>query len=119
LYRQTFITISPGPVSNTTVNLPTVSIPIFNGNYLKWTSFHDLFVSLIYNIEKLTTSQKLHHLKSSLKGDAASSLKHLSVSDANYEPAWEELKRKYDFKNIIIQSHIDSFHTPLQNQFAP
>jgi hypothetical protein len=61
---------------------------------------------LIHNNEKLTTSQKLHHLKSSLKGDAASSLKHLSVSDANYEPAWEELKRKYDKKNIII--HIEN-----------
>jgi hypothetical protein len=41
-----------------------------------------------------------------LKGDAVSSLKHLSVSDANYEPAWAELKRKYEKKNIIIQSHI-------------
>jgi hypothetical protein len=43
-----------------------------------------------------------------LKGDAASSLKHLSVSDANDEPVWEELKRKYDKKNIIIQSHIEN-----------
>jgi hypothetical protein len=63
---------------------------------------------LIHNNEKLTTNQKLHHLKISLKGDAASSLKHLSVSDANYEPVWEELKRKYDKKNIIIQSHIEN-----------
>jgi hypothetical protein len=100
---------SPGPVSNATVNLPTVSIPIFKGNYLEWTSFHNLLVSLIHNNEKLPTSQKLHRLKSSLKGDAASSLKHLCVSDATYEPTWEELKRKYDNKNIIIQSHIDSF----------
>jgi hypothetical protein len=76
----------PGSVGNTTVNLPTVSIPIFNGNYLEWTSFHNLFVSLIHNNEKLTTSQKLHHLKSSLKGDAASSLKHLSVNVGSYEP---------------------------------
>jgi hypothetical protein len=43
-----------------------------------------------------------------LKGDAVSSLKHLSVSDANFKPAWEELKRKYDKKNIIIQSHIEN-----------
>jgi hypothetical protein len=48
----------PGPVG--TVNLPTVYITIFNGNYLEWTSFHDLFVSLIHSNEKLTTSQKLH-----------------------------------------------------------
>jgi hypothetical protein len=41
-----------------------------------------------------------------LKGDAVSSLKHLCVSDANYKPAGEELKQKYDKKNIIIQSHI-------------
>jgi hypothetical protein len=59
---------------------------------------------LIYNNEKLTTSQKLHHLKLPLKGDAASSQKHLSVSDANYEPAWEELKRKYDKKNTTSES---------------
>jgi hypothetical protein len=43
-----------------------------------------------------------------LKGDAVSSLKHLSVSNANLKPAWEELKRKYDKKNIIIQSHIEN-----------
>jgi hypothetical protein len=35
-----------------------------------------------------------------------SSLKHLSVSVANYKPAWEGLKRKLDKNNIIIQSHI-------------
>jgi hypothetical protein len=71
-------------------------------------NFHDLFVSLIHDKKKLSTSQKLRHLKSSYKGDAASSLKHLSGSDANYKPAWEELKRKYDSKNIIIQSHIEN-----------
>jgi hypothetical protein len=43
-----------------------------------------------------------------LKGDAASSLKHFSVSDGIYEPACKELKQKYHKKNIIIQSHFEN-----------
>lgn len=56
--------------SNYFVKLPEISVPKFTGRYLEWTSFRDLFTSLIHNNSKLDNVQKLHYLKSHLLGEA-------------------------------------------------
>jgi Protein of unknown function (DUF1759) len=106
--------------SSDTFKIPAVAVPEFNGDYKHWSSFHDLFSSLIHNNPKLTPSQKLQHLKGALKGEAASSLQQFNVSDANYEPAWEELKRRFDKKSLIVQSHIRAIiEQPAITNFSP
>lgn len=48
------------------VTLPKITIPTFDGKYLDWPSFKDLFSDLIHNNGLLTAVQKLHYLKSSV-----------------------------------------------------
>lgn len=86
------------------IKLPKINIPQFTGNYQDWTSFHDLFVSLIHNKEKVAKVNKLHYLKSYLTGEPEQLLKHLSVTEENYDIAWSTLKNRYNNKRIIVNS---------------
>ncbi|CAH2088456.1 unnamed protein product [Euphydryas editha] len=85
---------SPMPV----VKLPRIQLPIFSGNYEEWQTFYDMFLSLIHNNISLSAVQKLLYLKSTLTGEPATLLRNLSIEEANYEEAWEKLKRRYNNK---------------------
>lgn len=86
------------------IKLPQIHIPQFNGNYQDWASFNDLFISLIHNKQSLSDVQKMHYLKSCLTGEPEQLLKHLPVTDSNYELAWSTLKGRYNNKRIIVNS---------------
>lgn len=88
----------------TQVVLPKIQLPTFCGKYEDWLSFHDLFVTLVHNNVTLNNVQKLHYLKTSLTGEAASKLKHIQVTDLNYEQAWNILKRRYGNKRITVDA---------------
>lgn len=50
--------------------VPRVTIPKFSGDIGEWTQFHDLFMSLIGNNERMTGAEKMYHLKGALTGEA-------------------------------------------------
>lgn len=88
--------------------LPVMNIPKFNGDFKEWKSFFDLFQSIIHTNNNLSTIQKYHYLKQSLEGEAASVLKHLVITEANYETAYELLQKKYDKEDLIIEMHLET-----------
>jgi len=61
------------------LNLPPISIPEFNGEYLDWIRFHDLFVELVHN-KPYSACRKLHILQSSLRGEARNVLTDTAFS---------------------------------------
>ncbi|XP_057334392.1 uncharacterized protein LOC130673418 [Microplitis mediator] len=61
-------------------NLPKIKLPTFQGNYDEWDSFKDLFTSLVISENSLTGSQKMHYLKTQVKGEAASLLANLQAT---------------------------------------
>lgn len=91
--------------------LQPLKIPTFDGQYTEWSSFNDTFTSAVIKNRSLSNSQKLQHLKESLKGEAAQIIRHISVTDANFDLAWELLTKRFDKKNYIVQSLIKSFMT--------
>lgn len=88
--------------------VPRVSIPKFSGEITEWTQFHDLFVSLVGSDDRLTGSEKMHHLKNALTGDAEQLLRPFAISDANYVEAWEMLQARYNNKRAIVAKHLDT-----------
>ena len=88
--------------------LPKFELPDFNGNYLNWLSFWDLFNAFVHNSDTSTPAQKLQYLKSSLKGDAAKLINHLSIIDGNYELARDALVKRYAYNRVIVRGHIDA-----------
>ncbi|CAK1591458.1 unnamed protein product [Parnassius mnemosyne] len=87
--------------SSSFVKLPKISIPTFSGKYDEWTTFHDLFTSLVHNNESLDNVQRLHYLKSHLSGEAEQLIRHTPVTDANYIQCWNQLQKRYNNKKYL------------------
>lgn len=83
------------------VKLPRISIPHFSGFYTEWTTFEDLFLSLIDKNKHLDDVQKMHYLKSLLKGEAEQLVRHIPITAANYKECWTQLSSRYKNKRFL------------------
>lgn len=88
------------------VNLPQINIPKFNGKYTEWSSFIDLFTALIHNNRQLSDVQKFVYLKSSVSNEPLDIINDLQLTNNNYSTAMDLLKKRYDNKLNIINTHI-------------
>ncbi|XP_053667870.1 uncharacterized protein LOC128718230 [Anopheles marshallii] len=102
------------------LKLPRMNLPTFDGDILKWASFHDLFDSAIHRNVSLQESQKLYFLKTNLSDEAAALISHFKIEDGNYEPALEKLKQRYNKPLEAAANQIDRFlnQTPMNRPSA-
>jgi len=84
-----------------------ISIPEFNGEYLDWPRFHDLFVEMVHN-KPYSASQKLHFLQSSLLGEARSVLTDTAFSQGGFDNTWLRLKTRYQNGKILVFAAISN-----------
>lgn len=89
--------------SQTNVRLPIVQLPEFSGTYKEWLPFYDAFNNIIHKNKKLDNCEKLHYIKSCLKGEASRSIESLTVSNSNYTAAWSLLQKRYKNTRLIPQ----------------
>ncbi|XP_011702560.1 PREDICTED: uncharacterized protein LOC105458737 [Wasmannia auropunctata] len=93
--------------------LPRIQLPPFSGRYEDWPPFRDLFHSLIGKDATTTQVEKLHYLKSCLKGEADLLIRNLTTTNENFERAWKALTDYYENKRLLVRSYISQF-TALQ-----
>ena len=86
------------------VVLPKIHIPTYSGQYEDWWSFHDLFNTLVRTNASIKNVLKLLYLKIALTGEAATILKHIKVTNSNYEESWNILKRRHGNKRITVNA---------------
>lgn len=91
-------------VSN--VRLPKINISKFSGNYTEWTTFKDLFTSLIHNNDCLEDVQKMHYLKGLLSGEAEQLVRHIAVSSDNYNECWSLLHSRYNNVKFLSNGYL-------------
>jgi len=60
---------SPTNADQNALHYPKVAIPKFDGDYLKWQQFHNIFKKMIHE-STLPTIQKLWYLKTNVIGEA-------------------------------------------------
>ena len=84
-------------------------MPTFSGNYVEWSSFYDLFTASIDKNNSLSDAQKLNYLKAALKDEPARIIASLSITDANYAIAKQQLIKRYDNRRSVINAHIQEF----------
>ncbi|CAH2085176.1 unnamed protein product [Euphydryas editha] len=96
-------------VREPSVKLPKISIPTFSGTYSEWTSFRDLFTSLIHNNRSLDDVQKLHYLKGHLTGEAEQLLRHVAITAQNYQLCWTQLEKRYNNKRYLANCILKRF----------
>lgn len=85
--------------------LPRVVISKFNGDYFKWTTFKDLFTTMVIDKANLSDGQRMQLLKTSLEGEAASLIEDLTIADINFESAWR-LCERYDNKRVVVGKYM-------------
>ena len=89
--------------------LPRISLPTFSGQYEDWSSFSDLFTSLVHDVPDLSDGTKLQYLKLCLTGGAAELIKDVKTTNANYASTWQALKARYHNPRLIIKKLLTSF----------
>ncbi|KAL0821094.1 hypothetical protein ABMA28_005724 [Loxostege sticticalis] len=90
------------------IKLPTINMPTFDGVYEHWLEFRDTFISLVHNSKEISSIQKFHYLKSSLKGSAELVIDSLEFSASNYAVAWELLLNRYNNNRLLVHNHVKS-----------
>ena len=70
-------------------------IPPFSGRYDQWEHFYNLFLNLIHNDPTTTNSTKMHRLIRALRGPALQLVKHLELSEENYQRMVDILRNAY------------------------
>jgi len=88
--------------------LPRIQLPIFTGKYEDWPAFRDLFQSLIGKDKSTKPVEKLHYLKSCVKGEADLLIRNLTTTEANYR-AWKTLGNYYKNKRLLICAYLANF----------
>lgn len=102
------------------VKLPTINMPTFDGSYEHWLEFRDTFLSLIHNSNEISNIQKFHYLKSSIKGSAELVIDSLEFSSNNYEVAWDLLLNRYNNSRLLVHNHVKSlFNLPTITKESP
>jgi len=99
------------PNAQSAIRLPPISLPEFDGDYKQWLIYRDTFDTFVHRNRDLTNIQRLHYLKSSLKSEAAQVIESLETTAANYLPAWEQLRERYDNNRRMVGGHINALCT--------
>lgn len=90
------------------LQLGTIKPAEFNGDYANWNTWRAVYDGLIHREERLSSTEKFHHLKKCLSGAAARVLQGWEVVGDNYEEAYRTLVEVYDNKYRIILAQLDA-----------
>ncbi|XP_015124137.1 uncharacterized protein LOC107046130 [Diachasma alloeum] len=94
-------------MDNNRGNLSRIALPTFDGRYEAWKPYEDLFNSMVRLVKGIPSVEKMVRLKGSLKGEPLNMISNLTVTDDNFEIAWNKLVKHYDNRRLIIAAHID------------
>lgn len=88
------------------IKLPVIDIPTFNGDMTQWTSFFNLFSTVIIKDETLSDTERFYYLKTKVIDEAAQLVSHLQATEDNFKIAWQLLKRRYDNHRRMVEAHV-------------
>lgn len=96
-------TTEPAPTVSKRVDfkLPEISLPQFWGRCEEFLSFKTQFNSIVGDNKSLSDFQKLHYLKSCLKGDA-----RIETNEDSFRSLMKALESRFENKRTIIDAHL-------------
>lgn len=82
-FDETNLDLSHAQFPTPRIKLPSLELPKFDGDCKKWQGFFDAFCAAIHDKNFIPAAQKFSYLKACLRGNAATFLQHLNVTEAN------------------------------------
>ena len=100
------------PVASVNVQHKHMKLPkyeiSFDGDPKKYRTFRDLFDVAVKNRADLTNVERFTYLQSFLKGEAATAIEGLAITDGNFDDALEILENRFGNKQLIVNSHMEA-----------
>lgn len=90
-----------------TIKLPRLTIPKFNGKLREWKQFCDMYTKLIHEDSRLHAIEKFTYLRTFIEGEPAMMISHFEVTAATYELAWNMLKSRFNNIRALVDAEID------------
>ena len=84
------------------IRLAPVDTEPFNGNYVAWPAFRDLFTALYINHPDLSDVERMVYLRSKTRGDALELIEGLPVMAGSFERAWSSLCTHYENPRALV-----------------
>lgn len=88
------------------INMPKVQLPTFDGNVANWIRFKDSFNAMVIENTNLSDIQKLFYLDGCIVGEARNITEKVDFCADGFDIAWKALMLRYDNKRSIIEKHI-------------
>ncbi|XP_050515055.1 uncharacterized protein LOC126890243 [Diabrotica virgifera virgifera] len=106
---------SPGPASCASggahpshIRLPCIDLPHFQGNFINFASFIDLYNSIVHNNAALGNVEKFKYLKGCLDGTPLSLIRNLPITNDNYQVAYDLIVKRYTNVRRCATAHWDA-----------
>ena len=91
--------------NQSSVKLPKLDIPFFNGNTSEWTEWWNFFQVTVDQNRQLSDREKLLYLNSRVIGDAKQAISGLLMTNENYRAAIELLKERFNDTQLTLHFH--------------
>ena len=79
---------------------------IFNGDYLKWPSFKDLFTAVYVKNNRLSKVEKLFHLNAKTSEDAKEIVRKAPLTNDGLDVAWTALCNRFENKQMSVNGQL-------------
>lgn len=90
------------------IELPKIKLPEFYGKNTEWCTFVELFNKIVHCNNNINDAIKMQYLKTSLKGEAAKLVSHISPTAENYKTCYEILHNRYENKRELLGKLFDA-----------
>ncbi|XP_070145022.1 uncharacterized protein [Drosophila kikkawai] len=84
--------------------LPPVECEVFNGDYVQWPTFRDLFSAIYIRNPRLSEVEKLFHLNAKTSGEAKCIVALSPLTNDGFESAWINLQNRFENKRMLVNS---------------
>ncbi|TGZ38445.1 Uncharacterized protein DBV15_12841 [Temnothorax longispinosus] len=91
--------------ASTSVRLPVMSLPTFDGTYEQWPVFYSTFSALVDKNQNLSNVHKFYYLQSALNANAKKIIESLEINEVNYPRAINLLKTCFDNFRLATRHH--------------
>ncbi|XP_070142289.1 uncharacterized protein [Drosophila kikkawai] len=95
------------PIISSGCRLPPCDTEVFDGDYLRWPTFRDLFTAVYVNNPRLTPVEKLFHLLTKTSGEAKKAIvSKFPLTNDGFASAWEALQDRFQIKRLLVNSQL-------------
>ncbi|XP_070141568.1 uncharacterized protein [Drosophila kikkawai] len=104
--RKSVPTAPPTETFSRGCSLPPCDTEIFDGDYLRWPTFRDLFTAIYVNNSRLTPVEKLFHLNAKTSGEAHAIVAKSPLTNDGFQSAWSALQDRFENKRLLVNSQL-------------